>query len=105
MVRVITVLSTLLFIFASLSWAQIPHVYGKCISCHGIPGKGNTKIAPDLADSSYTLEQMKMQVYKGSNWQNKPREKMRYRKKKMPAITKINDEEIEAIYKYVRSKN
>ncbi len=81
-----------------------PKAYKRCAKCHGEPGAGGTRAAPDLKISEYSLAQFKMQVQNGSNWEGRPPKKQQYRKKKMPAQRTVKEEDIETIYKYIHTQ-
>lgn len=78
-----------------------PSAYKKCKVCHGNPGEGGTRHAPDLAASGMTLKQFKTQVAKGSRWDGKPPKNPEYRYKKMPAQIGVSETDVERIYNFV----
>lgn len=78
-----------------------PTAYKKCRVCHGAPGEGGTRHAPDLAESRMTPEQFRTQVAKGSKWDGKPPKIPAYKYKKMPAQIGVSDADVERIYNFV----
>ncbi|MBI4827915.1 MAG: c-type cytochrome [Nitrospinae bacterium] len=83
--------------------AAAPVAYAKCKPCHGVPGAGGTKMAPDLLESSYTLEQFTMQAQSGSQWEGKPAKHQSYRTKSMPPRPEVTQEDTDAIFRYVQT--
>lgn len=81
-----------------------PKIYQKCYKCHGAPGDGGTKQAPDLAASKLDYVQFKKQVKEGSTWKGKPKRKWKYRHKKMPAQLGLTKIELQQLYVYIHTK-
>lgn len=89
---------------ATPSFANAPAAFQKCVKCHGKPGGGGTRAAPDLAESKLNHEQFIKQIKKGSRWKTRDMKHPRYRWKKMPAQRNLSDEQVELLYKYIYSK-
>jgi len=83
--------------------ATAPAVFTRCVKCHGQPGAGGTRAAPDLAETRMNPEQFAIQVRKGSKWPDRPPKHPRYRRKEMPAQLGVTGEQIEDIYRYLVS--
>jgi len=85
------------------AFAEAPAVFAKCVKCHGQPGKGGTRAAPDLSGSKLSLAQFSKQIKKGSKWKTREMKRPMYRWKKMPAQLNLSDEEIEKLYQYIQA--
>ena len=81
-----------------------PEAFAKCKPCHGLPGAGGTKMAPDLAESAYTPGQFASQVKLGSQWEGKPAKHSSYRAKTMPPRPDVTQADVDAIYQYVQAR-
>lgn len=97
---------TLLLVFSTAGYAaamDAQKLYEKrCKNCHGSPGWGGTRTAPDLADTKLTFEQFEKQIKYGSNWEGKPPKRRRYRYKKMPPQLNLSESEMKSLYSYIR---
>jgi len=82
--------------------ASAPAAYKKCRNCHGTPGGGGTKAAPDLAESELSFEQFRNQALNGSEWEGKPPKNWKYRWKKMPPQVGLSDSDLKALYEYIK---
>lgn len=80
-----------------------PKAFRKCKTCHGPIGADKGKLGPDLIKESLNFEQFTMQVKNGSNWEGKPPKQAGYEKKKMPPQKKVSDEDIKALYDYIKA--
>ena len=97
----ISFLPVALILAVAPAWAEAPVVFEKCVKCHGQPGSGGTRAAPDLSESGLTQEQFRKQIKRGSKWKTREMKHPRYRWKKMPAQRNLSDEEIERLYQYL----
>ncbi len=66
-----------------------------------MPGDGG-KLGPDLKTSKYTLEQFQMQVKNGSKWDGRPPKQEKFAKKKMKPVKKVTEDDVKAIYDFVK---
>ena len=82
-----------------------PAAYSRCEKCHGFPGGGDRIGGPDLRDSTYTFEQFKTQVIKGSDWSPRPQVRRPYKYKKMPAQVGVAEESLPELYKYIKGES
>lgn len=92
-----------LFFLAGCVSEDRPVSYRKCVTCHGEPGGGGTMAAPDLAGMELDFGQFKKQLLKGSDWEGKPPKKWKYRWKKMPPQVGLSEEQIRALFEYIKS--
>ncbi|MDH5478735.1 MAG: cytochrome c [Nitrospinota bacterium] len=82
---------------------RAPEAYSRCEKCHGMPGGGNQKGGPDLAESTTDLELFSKQVKLGSRWKGSDDKKQSYKWKQMPPQTGVSDKDIERIFKFVHA--
>ncbi len=96
-------LTALALAFAGGSaFADMPKVYKKCKICHGIPGKANGKVGPDLVTSDWPIEQWVAQAKFGSKRDNRPPKRAKYKNKKMTK-QKVTPEQVKMIYDWVHT--
>ncbi|MBI4667508.1 MAG: hypothetical protein HY751_13990 [Nitrospinae bacterium] len=81
--------------------ADAPAVYAMCRNCHNYPGSIGPRSAPDLSESTYTLDQFRNQLMNGSKWPGKPPKKQKYRWKEMPPQIGLAEKQIVELYGYI----
>ncbi len=104
MVAILFAVIAVAFTAPPLFAGDAPAIYKKCKMCHGDAGSGKGKSGPDLAKSSWTLEQWTQIVELGrKGYADGPAQMAEYENKKMMKQKEVTADDVKAIFDYVHS--